>query len=241
MKKIGFVLICSVFLLALSNPFTFVKAETDILETFVNALMKKDERFMKSCLTELAELPDISFQTELSKVKRVRTPQKDTEVLIAFSKDNYKNNKISFIWEVTTKGTKISNVKKIYDGMNPLIEEAKIVKEYEMKFKNNVLVPTQFPFKVNEFNGFIHNKYLELLYYNDTEQVILKITIAPIDIKLEEYKQKHDKFYVLKDGTKVLYREFDLAYELRFQKQGINYTVSIGNKKSLKKNILLMI
>ncbi|MFX3636866.1 MAG: hypothetical protein ACE3L7_02305 [Candidatus Pristimantibacillus sp.] len=35
---------------------------------------------------------------------------------------------------------------------------------------------------------------------------------------------------MLKNKTIALYRSFELGYELRFQKDGLQYTLTIGNK-----------
>lgn len=75
-----------------------------------------------------------------------------------------------------------------------------------------------------------------MLHYTNESNEFLKITVSPAIANLERYKGKTDKFYTLDDGTRALYRgEFDLGYELRFQKDGLQYTVAIGNKKNLKK------
>ncbi|WP_245823516.1 hypothetical protein [Metabacillus halosaccharovorans] len=82
----------------------------------------------------------------------------------------------------------------------------------------------------------INNQELILHYTNESINGFLKITVSPASVDLDKYKWKTDKFYTLDDGTRALYRgDFDLGYEMRFQKDGLHYRVAIGNKKYLKK------
>lgn len=99
-------------------------------------------------------------------------------------------------------------------------------------------MPSEFPFKITKFSGYIEYEHerLVLRYQNESINGILQIYINPATFELERYKGNKDQFYTLKDGTKVLYRtKFDLGYEIRFQKERMHYTVSIVNKKYLKR------
>ncbi|WP_410982418.1 hypothetical protein [Bacillus cereus] len=235
-KKLLVIFLLSFAMHMSSNQMTMAESQTNVVEKFIQALINRDEKLIKSYVIEGIDIPKMKKGTQICRITGVTSPRKDTKVLIAYFKEKYGENRIAFVWEIIAKNNKISRVKVLYDGTNPFMEEAKIVKEYEMKLKQKVLVPTKFPFEVNRFYGLINNKYLELRYYNESIEGIFKVTASPSSIELEQYKQKHDKFYVLKNGVKVLYRaEFDLAYELRFQKEGVHYTIAIGNKQHLKK------
>ncbi|MBE7106091.1 hypothetical protein FT637_24710 [Bacillus cereus] len=92
-----------------------------------------------------------------------------------------------------------------------------------------------FPFEIQQFHGYIYNNYLELHYNNEDINGILKITISPVQNKLDQYVHKGTTFYNLKNNIKALYNShFDLAYELIFQKDGFQYKIAIGNKLHIK-------
>lgn len=110
-----------------------------------------------------------------------------------------------------------------------------IVKEYEMNCKEHILTPTKFPFEIHEFQGYIYNDYLNLQYYNEDINGILKITVSPVQNKLGFYVHRGAKFYSLKNNMNALYNpHFDSAYELIFQKNGFQYTIAIGNKRYIQ-------
>jgi hypothetical protein len=76
---------------------------------------------------------------------------------------------------------------------------------------------------------------LMLPYYNEDINGILKITVSPVQRKLDQYVQKGTQFYHIKNNIKALYNShFDLAYELIFQKNGFQYTIAIGNKRYIQ-------
>ena len=59
------------------------------------------------------------------------------------------------------------------------MKEATIVKEYKMKCKEHILTPTKFPFEIHEFQGYIYNDYLNLQYFNEDINGILKSLLHP--------------------------------------------------------------
>lgn len=237
MKKKRYSLFFLFFALYLSsNHIVLATSQNHVIDQFIKALIHRDERLMQSYVMETVEIPTIKKDTQINKVSKVPSPQKDTIVLVTYTKNKHNENQIAFIWALTTKNEKISYIQRIYDGTNPFLEEAQVVKEYEMKHHQNVLVPTRFPFEIHDFRSIAYNDYLQLKYYNEPTNGILKITISPIYNKLEHQKQKGEQFYTTKKGIKMLYKpNFHLAYELLFQKDNLQYKIEIGNKKYLKK------
>ncbi|WP_175639120.1 hypothetical protein [Metabacillus schmidteae] len=212
------------------------KDTDDTIRLFLEAWMKKDENKAQSYLMEGVKIPELKESTPIRRITGLPSPTKGIKVMVAFFDGELGGERIAFIWEVAVKNERITQIRVIHDGTNPFMEEAKVVKEYEMKFKKNILVPSKFPFEITGCNGYINNKELSVYYTNESINGFLKITIFPISVDLDKYKGKTDKYYTLDDGTRALYRgEFDLGYEMRFQKDGLQYTVVIGNKKELKK------
>ncbi|MED0989354.1 hypothetical protein [Bacillus nitratireducens] len=227
---------CIFFLLYFqSTSIIMAKSQTDVISEFKHALLKNDKKLMQSYVTEGIELPTFHTDKHIHEIKIVPSPKEDTTILISYFKDTDDGFTIGYILEIVTKNNKISQINQIYDGTNPLMKEATIVKEYEMKCKEHILTPTKFPFEIHEFHGFIYNDYLELRYYNEDINGILKITVSPVQHKLDRYVHKGTKFYILKHNIKAVYNpHFDLAYELIFQKDGFQYKIAIGYKLHIK-------
>ncbi|MDF9611197.1 hypothetical protein P5763_03745 [Bacillus cereus] len=227
---------CIFFLLYFqSTSIIMAKSQTNVIIEFKQALLKNDKKLMQSYVTEGIELPTFQKNKPIHAIKIVPSPKEDTTILISYSKNTDDEFTIGYILEIVTKNNKISRINQIYDGTNPLMKEATIVKEYKMKCKEHILTPTKFPFEIHEFQGYIYNDYLNLQYFNEDINGILKITVAPVQNKLGFYVHKGAKFYNLKNNIKALYNpHFDSAYELIFQKNGFQYTIAIGNKRYIK-------
>ncbi|MGY3269638.1 hypothetical protein ACVWY7_002576 [Bacillus sp. TE9106W] len=226
---------CIFFLLYFqSSTIITAKSQTDVISEFKHALLKNDKELMQSYVTEGVELPTFQKEKPIHEIKIVPSPKEDTTILISYFKGTNDEFTIGFILEIVTKNNKISIINQIYDS-NPLMKEATIVKEYEMKCKEHILTPTKFPFEIHEFQGYIYNDYLNLQYYNEDINGIFKITVSPVQNKLDFYVHRGAKFYSLKNNIKALYNpHFDSAYELLFQKNGFQYTIAIGNKRYIQ-------
>ncbi|ASL65073.1 hypothetical protein [Bacillus cereus] len=226
---------CIFFLLYFqSTSIIMAKSRTNVISEFKQALLKNDKKLMQSYVTEGVELPTFQKEKPIHEIKIVPSPKEDTTILISYFKGTNDEFTVGFILEIVTKNNKISQINQIYDG-NPLMKEATIVKEYEMKCKEHILTPTKFPFEIHEFQGYIYNDYLNLQYYNEDINGIFKITVSPIQNKLGFYVTRGAKFYSLKNNIKALYNpHFDSAYELIFQQNGFQYTIAIGNKRYIQ-------
>lgn len=215
-----------------------VVAETqprEVVEKFMQQIL--NNKSINSDVFDGVYIPEIKKDTPFGEYRIIPTPQrKDTLLLVAFYKEEIRDNRVAFIWELVIKNDKVSHIETIHNGTIPLLEEAKLVKEYELKFKKNVLVPVSFPFEITDFDGYIDDGYLLLKYRNEPINVMLKILVSPAERQLNFLKASQDEFYTLNNGTKVLYRISDpIEYGIIFQKDGLQYHIGIGNKKYLKK------
>ena len=84
------------------------------------------------------------------------------------------------------------------------MKEATIVKEYKMKCKEHILTLQNSHSEIHEFQGYIYNDYLNLQYFNEDINGILKITVAPVQNKLGFYVHNGAKFYSLK----IIYKHY---------------------------------
>lgn len=210
-----------------------------VVNDFMDRLINKGQLSAKSLLiNQMIKIPEIKENTPIDKFIVLPTPQyEDTKVVVAYFKGEVGGELIAFIWELVVKDDKISRIKVIHDGTNPFLEEAKLVKEYQLEFQKHVLVPSKLPFEVTGFDGYIDSDLLTLVYRSEPINGFLRIRVFPIKGNPERYKATDDEFYTLQGGIKVSYKtKSEIAYEIMFQKDGLQYDVAIGNKKYLRKS-----
>lgn len=207
-------------------------------QKFARAILRNDfDEAQKYVDKDFVQIPEIRENSPIRGIQLVSSPEEGVKILLAnFYDEVLKGERLAFIWELAVKGDRITRIRVLFDGANPLVDEGRLIREYQLKFKRHVMVPTEFPFKITHFNGYVdNNESLEFVYRNDDLEGFFRVKVFPIVGELERYKRKDDVYYLLKDGTKALYRpNFELGYELRFQKNGMQYTLAIGNKKMLK-------
>lgn len=213
------------------------KDDTNVAVKFQQAIMREENDLAQTYLASGVTIPEIREKSPLKSCQLVPSPNENVKVLLAnFWDEQLGGERLALIWELVVKDKKITKIRTVYDGANPLMDEVRLIKEYQNKYQKRVLVPTEFPFKITHFRGEIVDRQLVLYYRNEPLKGFLQIIMRPVSVELERYKGADDQYYLLKNGTKVLYRtRFELGYELRFQHEGMQYTVAIGNKKYLKK------
>ncbi|OCT13337.1 hypothetical protein A8709_03535 [Paenibacillus pectinilyticus] len=243
-KRVNFLFL----LLTLSSLFASKDAQAEqpkkVVEHFINHVIKNEHDLARSYLfdTRLA-IPELKETTAIGKFNVLTTPQKkDTQVVVAYFKGEPGGERVAFIWEIIVRDEKISYIQVIHDGAKPLLEEAKLVKEYQLKYHRRVLVPTEFPAEITGFHGYMTEKNgtlpetLDLGYGMESLHSYLHIAVFPVTEHLDRFIWKNTEILQLKDGTKVLYHaNFDLGYEIRFQKDGLNYKLAVGKKNLSKK------
>lgn len=180
----------------------------DPVVEFAKAIVRNDlKRAQKYVVQDDigVHIPDIRETSRFTRYQIVPSTMAGVYVLLVHCEDKaLKRERLAFIWEIAVKRHVITKIRVLYDGSNPLGNEAQIIREYQMKYRQHVLVPTE-------------------------------VTVFPIAMELDRYRGKDDVYYTLKDSTRALYRsKFELGYELRFQKNGLHYQLTIGNKKYLK-------
>lgn len=212
-----------------------------VVDEFMHNLLKDNRKSLKTYLFDGVYIPEINKDSPVSEYVLVPTPQrKDTILVVAFFEGEVRDDRVAFIWELVVKNDKISRIETIHNSTIPLLEEAKLVKEYELKFQKKLLVPVYFPFEITDFDGYLDNDFLNLTYRSESINGMLKISVSPVVRQLKNFKTKQDELHTLKDGTKVLYRTNNpVEYGIIFQKDGLQYSIGIGNKGHLKKKFSL--
>lgn len=222
-----------------SLPLVMAYDDSDASVKFVQAIVRKENALAQKYLAKGVTIPEISENSLIKSYQLVTSPTENIKVFLGhFWDEVLGGERLALIWELTVEDNKITKIRTLFDGANPLMDEVRLLKDYHNLYQRKVLVPTEYPFEITHFDGHIEYEHerLVLLYRNESIKGFLQIQIKPVTWGLERYKGTNGQFHTLKDGTKILYRtKFDLGYEIRFQKEGMHYTVAIGNKKYLKK------
>ncbi len=233
-------LLCAALILSgFAEPEVRGNQRADLVFEFAKTLCwRNDRNKAMQYLEDYAEIPVIREKSRVGQLQVVPSTKEGVKILLAHFKDEtLQGERLAFIWEIAVKNDRITQIRVLYDGTNPLVDEARLIREYQQKYKKHVLVPTAFPFDVTRFDGHMESDgTLALIYRSDELRGFFRVIASPVTVELDQYKGKHDVYYQLKDGTQALFRpNFEQGYELRFQKGGMQYTLAIGNKRLLKK------
>ncbi|KOS62794.1 hypothetical protein FJQ98_06885 [Lysinibacillus agricola] len=225
MKKI--VLVLQIFML-LFLSIQHVKAGpygNDVVSNFTMALMKKDEKQARTYLSSNVKLPEIREETPIRRVSGLPSLKANVRVSLAYFDDGEDMpERIAFIWEITSNQEKITDIRVIYDGSNPFMNESKMIKEYSNKHKANILTASKFPFDITHVEGNINKDTLLIRYRNVKLHGLLQVKIEPGEEDLEA--AKGENIYTLKNGIKALY----LRNELIFLHDSLKYSIRIESE-----------
>ncbi|MDQ8739335.1 hypothetical protein [Paenibacillus sp. LHD-38] len=201
---------------------------------FAKAILRNNlDEAQKYVEKDFVQIPEIRENSPISGIQLVSSPKEDVKILLAhFDDEVLEGERLAFIWELTIKGDRITKIRILFDGANPLVDEARLIREYQKRFKRHVLVPTEFPFEITHFNGYVDgNESLELVYRNKALNGFFRVKVFPIVVELERYKGKDDVYYQLKDGTKAL--GLDSNWDMNFdsKRTGCNIRLRLETRK----------
>jgi hypothetical protein len=129
MYKIMIILFSSFLLFFNVQHVLAVQPKKDVISNFTMALFQEDNMLARSYLDKDVHLPKIRENTKITGISGLPSPKENVKVIIAYFKaENGNPNRIGFIWEVTYTKDKITNIRVVYDGSNPLMNE------YSLKF-----------------------------------------------------------------------------------------------------------
>jgi hypothetical protein len=209
----------------------------DVVSNFIHTLVTKGEKEARSFTASDVEIPEIREKTPIRGFSGLNSPYENVRVSIGyFDIGENEPDRIAFIWEVTSNKEKVTDIRVVYDGSNPFVDESKVIREYQDKMKITILAPSKFPFDITHIDADIDRNTLMLRYRNADLEGLVQIKVEPDDVDLKEIKGENDKLYTLKNGKKALYQSnLPTAHQLIFQHKNLSY--SIGISKTTKKEI----
>ncbi|MED1471236.1 hypothetical protein [Bacillus salipaludis] len=201
-----------------------------VLQDFVIAIMKKDERLARKLINPSVKIPEIRENTPIQRIETLPSPHKNARILLArFEREYFDNQsfteRIAFIWEVYVENNKISRIKVLSDLSNPFMNEP--IKEYQEKYNKQLLVPTYFPFKVTHVQGNV--VYNEAIWFYRDKTGKLSIQATPHLGKLSVLKDY--RALILKNGQEAFIKEILAGYQVIFLYEDIQYTVKLESQK----------
>lgn len=227
MKKVLLILITIGMFLSIQS----VKAKPpndDVVSNFMYALVKKDEKLASSYVSSEVTIPEIRENTPISGFSGLPSPKKNVMVSIAYFSAENNSERIAFIWEITSTKEKVTNIRVVYDGSNPFMNELKARMEYDAKNHTHTLYPSEFPFDITHIDGDVDKDVLTLRYRNADLGGLLQIKVVPHNADLGTLKGENDEFHTLKNGTTALYQpNFPTTSQLVFQHGKLKYSIGI--------------
>ncbi len=125
MKRIGFISeILGIFLsILLLNTLNVTAIQYPNIESnFMQAIIEKKDEKAKTYLHSDVKLPKIRENTPFRGFTGLPTSKDNKMVFVAYFNDGEDQpSRIAFIWEITSNNTKITNIRVVYDGSNPLM------------------------------------------------------------------------------------------------------------------------
>ncbi|MGE7694986.1 hypothetical protein ACQKNC_12880 [Lysinibacillus sp. NPDC094177] len=187
-------------------------------------MSKKEEEQLKTYISSNVTIPEIREETPISGFSGLPSPKENVRVALAYFNDGENMpERIAFIWEITFNQEKVTDIRVVYDGYNPFMNESKIIKEYMKKYIVNILTVSQFPFDITHVKGSINNDILLIRYQNVNSQGLLQVRVEPDEENLKA--AEGENIYTLKNGIKALYQPN--VNQLIFVHDSLKYSISI--------------
>jgi hypothetical protein len=244
MKMKKFILIFLVVITLGAQSPTYTKAMNEEMRWFhqlSRGLYERDAKKLNALVEPGVKIPEIRENSPVMGLSTLPSTHKDTVIVIGNFRDCMGERqdecieRIAFIWEVSFKNNKISNIKVISDVANPHMNELIVTKEYRQKFNKEILVPMHFPFKMTHVNGKVSGENIFLQYQNKEIAGILEIQAEPTAGEITLPKSNMYKPVPLKKGYQGFIGETKKGYELIFLSDNMQYSVKLlGDHKKYK-------
>lgn len=210
MKKIVTVFLALTLVIIHFQPAKAVSTVvTNASEFVIDYFIENNQEQARTYLAENVTIPEVSENTPINRVTGYPSPDEDVSVVISYFEDeriSRRSGRIAFIWELTVEDEKITDIRVVYDGSNPFINEMNLVNEFESQSKTNILTVTEHHFVVQQVDGNIDNGRLELNYRNTETEASLQIAVEQNATALEDFQAANDQIYTLSNGLKALYK-----------------------------------
>ncbi|QDP41495.1 hypothetical protein [Radiobacillus deserti] len=231
MKKLLLVFIVWLFLC--SQIVSATPYKSDVVSNFIHALITKGEDKAEQFLSSDVEIPEIRENTRIKEILGLPTSKDNVHVSVAYIDDGEDEPKrIAFIWEIMSTKDKITNIKVVYDGSNPFMNESNIIQEYRKKHGKKILGIAEFPIDVTHIDGEMVGDKVTINYRSTKHNAAVQLEVVPEEKELESLKEKNTKIYYLKNGTKALLaKDSSSNPTLVFLHGEMRYTISMVGKK----------
>lgn len=207
MKKIVTVFLALTLVIIHFQPAKAVSTVvTNASEFVIDYFIENNQEQVRTYLAENVTIPEVSENTPINRVTGYPSPDEDVSVVISYFEDeriSRRSGRIAFIWELTVEDEKITDIRVVYDGSNPFINEKNLVNEFESQSKTNILTVAEHPFVVQQVDGNIDNGRLELNYRNTETEASLQIAVEQNATALEDFQAANDQIYTLSNGLKL--------------------------------------
>lgn len=105
---------------------------SDVPVKFAQAVWKKDNILAQTYLADGVKLPEIRENSPIKSYQLVNSPINNIKVLLAnFWDEDLGGERLALIWELTVEDNKITKIRTVFDGANPLMDEVKLIKDYQ--------------------------------------------------------------------------------------------------------------
>ncbi|MBM7096156.1 hypothetical protein JSY36_10340 [Bacillus sp. H-16] len=166
-------------------------------------------------------IPPFREHTAIASYEGLNSPHQNKTVALGYFEGD-EPARLAFIWEVTTNEARIiTDIRVVYDGANPFMNEQKGRERFEKKVKMRVLVPSAFPYPITHVETEYEGETLTIEYGNHEllQSITVKITHGTEIMKTGEEVE-------LTDGTKACIE----TGGLRFVKNKMIYTIEFKGK-----------
>lgn len=204
-------------------------SKENVVSNFMNTLITKGKEEAMEYVSSDVKIPEIRENTRISGVSGLPSPKENVRVSVAYFDDGENEpERIAFIWEITSRENKITDIRVVYDGSNPFMNELNILKEFRKKYDENILGLSNFPFEITHVEGEIKGQEVTVNYKSSDSNGVVHMNVVSKENELEHPKGKSTRLYYLKNGTKAFCtRDASNNYKLVYQYDGLQYTLVI--------------
>ncbi|MCM3764470.1 hypothetical protein [Neobacillus niacini] len=210
--------------------------EHEVSRVFEKALLHNNDQRLNSLKEPHIKLPEIREKTPIGGLATLPSTRENSVLLMGHFFEHGHAERMAFIWEISWKNYKISDIKVLSDLANPLMNELIVTKEYRDKFDKDLLVPSYFPFEITHVDGKVRSEEVSLEYKNIMVSGLLEIVASP-----EGRVPKGYKTVELRDGKTGLIGKAANGYEFVFSHEKMQYNVMLSGTKLSKKELVKVV
>ncbi|WP_066309009.1 hypothetical protein [Bacillus sp. FJAT-29814] len=235
-KLLLLLLVCFLAVPTLAGTAKERNFEHEVSRAFEKALLHNNDQRLNSLKEPHVKLPEIREKTPIGGLATLPSTRENSVLLMGHFFENGRAERMGFLWEISWKNYKVSEIKVLSDMANPLMNELIVTKEYRDKFGRDILVPSYFPFKITHVDGKVTGDEIAVEYKNIEFSRVLEIVASP-----EGRVPKGYKPVVLRDGKNGLIGKTANGYGFVFSHEKMDYNVKLSGTKLSKKELVKVV